>query len=236
MCRKPGDNFSTSNLTPEMIKHVADILKTKIEGLQLFQNVAGLVTVYEKPRFIQTADGARVLAGTDVFPIACDGDTQDETKYTYYIPESEKGGVCFFTEAGPTNFVGEAGPKGKELEYSFTLRFLAWYNLESAAIAQCSYGHVLIPAVIKEFYGWHGNSCDNNLVSTVNVAGVSVLQRQPEIFNPFTFVTNGRERGLFIAPYDYFGLQITGTFILKVGCVDCDNLPTFTGGAVTKRP
>jgi hypothetical protein len=218
-----------------MIKQVADILKQKVDDLQLFPTVAGLVTVFEKPRFISAADGARVQNGTDVFPIACDGDMQDETKYTYYIPESERGGVCFFTEAGPTNFVAEAGPKGNELEYSFTLRFLAWYNLESAAIAQCSYGHILIPAIIKQFHGRHGNTCADSAVSAVHVTGVSVLQKQPEIFNPFTFVANGRERGLFIAPYDYFGLQITGTFILKVGCVDCNDLPTFTPGAITKR-
>jgi hypothetical protein len=218
-----------------MIKQVADILKSKVDDLQLFPTVAGLVTVFEKPRFITGADGSRVQNGTDVFPIACDGDMQDETKYSYYIPESERGGVCFFTEAGPTNFVAEAGAKGGMLEYSFILRFLAWYNLESAAIARCSYDDVIIPVMIKQFYGTHISARVRDSIHAVHVTGVSVLQKQPEIFNPFTFVANGRERGLFIAPYDYFGLQITGTFILKVGCVDCNDLPTFTPGAITKR-
>ena len=39
------------------------------------------------------------------------------------------------------------------------------------------------------------------------------------MFLPFTFATDGDKRGLFIWPYDYFGLQLTGTFVINRNCL-----------------
>jgi len=226
-----------------MIKIVADILQDRIAQLGFFPSsrLAGLVTAFEKPIFTKADNGQNVRTGTLIYPVACGDNPDIESTYQQYVPESEHGAVAFFVETAAVQFQSVVGPKNSELEYSFSLRFLAWMNLKSAGIAQCSYSANVVPVMIKQLHGVHSGDCLVNTpvsdwIKQVNVLEVSQMQKTPDMFGNFSFVALGRERGLFMYPYDYFGLNIAGRFVLKTGCIDCGNLPNIVTGPITKKP
>jgi hypothetical protein len=45
------------------------------------------------------------------------------------------------------------------------------------------------------------------------------LQKSPSVFAPFTFATDPKRQALFMYPYDYFAIQVSGTFIINVNCL-----------------
>jgi hypothetical protein len=226
-----------------MVKIIADILQDRVAQLGFFPSdrLAGLVTAFEKPTFTKADNGQNVRTGTLIYPVACGDNPDVESTYQHYEPQSEKGAVAFFVETAAVQFRESVAPKGNELEYAFSLRFLAWMNLKSAGVAQCSYSANIVPVMIKQLYGVHSGDCLNDTpvadwIKQVHVLEVSQMQKTPEIFGNFSFVQLGRERGLFMHPYDYFGLNISGRFILKTGCIDCDTLPNIVPGPIAKRP
>jgi hypothetical protein len=123
-----------------------------------------------------------VRTGTLIYPVACGDNPDIESTYQHYEPESEKGAVAFFVETGAVTFRDVVGPKNSELEYNFSLRFLAWMNLKSAGVAQCSYSANVVPVMIKQLYGVHSGDCLINTpvadwIKSVHVLDVSQMQK-----------------------------------------------------------
>jgi hypothetical protein len=81
------------------------------------------------------------------------------------------------------------------------------------------------PFVIAQLYGNHtavgkfGGGLEEETFLAIEVTGIRQLTQTPSIFEPFTFARDGVNRHLFTYPYDYFGLQITGTFVVNRNCL-----------------
>lgn len=216
-----------------MTAAIADILKSKLVNLPWIERFAGLVTPATRPLITTGADGVQVVAGYQVCPVACDvnaANCWENGKYKLLEPDSTKTAIAFFTDNGGATFKEIQGPKNAYLVFSFDLKFLCWLNLERIG-QELTYGHCnvsgrLAPLVMKQFYGCHSafgkfdGAAEEEALQSIEVTSLSQYAKTSAIFQPFTFAVEGEKRGLFMYPYDYFGIRIGGTFRVNVKCLE----------------
>ena len=218
-----------------MVAAIADILKYKLTGLDWIERFGGLVSAAAKPNTVQSADGAFVNAGYQYWPVACDVNVErcfeDQAKLKWFVPDSSVSAVAFFTDGGGTVYRGLADvPNRGGLVYQFNLRFLCWLNMKRLGDAitsgECFATDKVVPYVIAKFWEDHSaatvfgaDTPKAKAYRNIEVTAVNQLQRQPSIFNPFTFAQLQDKQALFLWPYDYFGLQVQGTFTLYRHCL-----------------
>lgn len=225
-----------------MLSAIADILKYKLTdstdspALDWIERFGGLVISAAKANTVQSQDGAFVNAGYQYWPVACDVNAEkcfeDFAKLKWFVPDSSLAAVAFFTDGGGTRFLrfDENVPQRGGLVYQFNLRFLCWVNMKRLGDAitsgECYVADKVVPYVIAKFFEAHSAATvfgsgtpKAKAYRNIEVTSVSQLQKQPSIFNPFTFAQLPDKQALFIWPYDYFGLQIQGEFTLHRNCL-----------------
>lgn len=218
-----------------MIAAIADILKFKLTDLDWIERFGGLVVSAAQANTVQSADGAFVNAGYQYWPVACDVNVEkcfeDKRKLKWFVPDSSLAAVAFFVDNGGTNFLRLADvPNRGGLTYQFNLKFLCWLNLkrlgDAIAYGECFASDKVVPYIIAKFWESH-SAADVFGAGTpkamayrdVEVTSVNQLTRSPSLFNPFTFSTLPDKQAMFIWPYDYFGLDVKGTFTLYRHCL-----------------
>jgi hypothetical protein len=182
---------------------------------------------------VHGADRPQVVTGYESFPIACDvnaEDCWDNGRFKLLEPDSSKAAVAFFVDNGGSALTAIEGPKTAFMRISFDIKFLCWVNMQRLGGTivgdGCYVSGRVAPYVIAELYGQHtsedveavfgAGSIEADTFQAVEVTGWRQLKKEPGMFQPFTFANKNE---LFIWPYDYFGLQLTGTFVVNRHCL-----------------
>ena len=215
-----------------MISAIATVLKSKLVNLPWIERFGGLVNVATRPIVAQGADGVSVVTGYQSYPVACDvnqANCWDNGLFKHFEPDSTKTAVAFFTDNGGVALKSVEGPKNARLKMSFDLKFLCWINLArlGSEFTQggCEVSGYIAPYVIAQFWGQHtarglfAGGMEEDIFQEIDVTSVRQLQKTPAMFSPFAFSTDGDKRGLFLYPYDYLGLSVSGTFTININCL-----------------
>lgn len=217
---------------------IADVLKANLENLQWMERFGGLVFPYQVAQFATDVDGKQVIKGYQTYPVACEVNLENcyETgTIMHFEPDSSKSAIGFFVDNGGATLIDVEGPKNAVLKFSFDLKFLCWMNTarlgESITAGLCQPSGRIVPYVVAEMYGEQsaagvfGGGIEESIFYNIEVTRIRELTKTPAMFEPFSFARWGVDRGLFTTPYDYFGLQIQGTFTVNKNC-----LPDFGTG------
>ena len=218
-----------------MVSVIADVLKSKLAALEWIDRFGGLVSNATRPELIPGADGAQVVKGYQSYPVACETSNAacwNDGLYKHFEPDSKKAAIAFFVDNGGTSFKSVQGPKNAGLQFNFDLKFLCWMNTTllgtSITGGGCNPSGRVAPYVTAQLYGYHtavglfAGGIEESIYQAIEVTDIRELTKNPTMFEPFFFAKDGVNRGLFLNPYDYFGLNIKGTFIINKNC-----LPTF---------
>lgn len=215
-----------------MVGAIATVLKSKLDNLPWLDRFGGLVSMATRPVLTQGADGVQVVTGYQVYPVACGVNAAacwENGVYKHFEPDATKGAIAFFVDNGGAIMRGYEGPKNANLIFTFDLKFLCWLNLPRLGFDltdnQCEVSGKLAPYVMAQFWGQHSafgkfeGGVEEGMFLDIEVNSISQFQKNPSVFQPFTFATDGDKRGLFIYPYDYFALRVGGTFRVNVKCL-----------------
>lgn len=215
-----------------MLSPIAHILKSRLEAFQWMERFGGLVIPAVKPEFVTGLDGQQTVKSYQVYPVACEVNMEncwENGQFRHFEPDARKSAIAFFTDNGGCVLRGVEGPKDAHLKFSFDLKFLCWVN--SARLGDditgggCQPSGRLAPYVFGELFGEHSpaglfaGGIEEMIYQAVEVTGIRELPKSPAMFEPFTFAREGLNRNLFIYPYDYFGLAVTGTFVINKNCL-----------------
>ena len=233
-----------------MVAAIADILKAQLSGLDWIERFGGLVIEAKKADTRKADNGDTVTVGWQSWPVACDVNAErcfeDAAKLKWFIPESSLAAVAYFADNGGTSFVGfdEFTPKRGGLIYRFNLKFICWMNMKRLGDAitsgECWAADKLVPYVIAEFFGTAADAATTvfgadtpkaRAYRRIEVTSVTQVQKSPQIFAPFSFWNLPDKQAMFIWPYDYFALQIQGTFVLNRFCLPELYEPPFVADA-----
>lgn len=216
-----------------MTSAIATVLKSRLVNLPWIERFGGLVNVATRPVLAHGADGAQIVTGYQSYPVACDVNQTNCWEgglYKHFEPDSTKAAIAFFVDNGGAIFRSIEGPKNANIVFSFDLKFLCWMNLArlgtGLTLGHCDVAGRLAPLVMAQFIGQHSafgkfdGAQEEHALQDIDVTGLSQYQKNPAIFAPFTFATDGEKRGLFLYPYDYFGIRVQGTFRVNVKCLE----------------
>jgi hypothetical protein len=215
-----------------MISVIADVLKSKLSNLVWIERFGGLVSNAVRPEFIQGADGAQIVKGYQSYPVACNvnaANCWENGKFKHFEPDSSKSAIAFFMDNGGAYVKEVQAPKNASLKFSFDLKFVCWLNTarlgDGITGGGCNPSGRVAPYVVAQFFGEHSavglfeGGVEEDMFTNIEVSGIRQLIKNPSMFAPFSFVADGEKRGLFLYPYDYFGLNITGSFIVNKNCL-----------------
>ena len=215
-----------------MISVIADVLKNKLDNLEWIERFGGLVSNATRPVLKQGADGVQVVTGYQTYPVACGVNLEncwENGRFKHFEPDSTKSAIAFFVDNGGVQLRENFGPKLAWLKFEFDLKFLMWLNNkrlgEAITAGNCLPAGRIAPYVVAQLFGTHtavgvfGGDIEEEIFGQIEVTGVRELRKNPGMFEPFSFASDGDKRGLFIEPYDYFGLQLTGSFVINKNCL-----------------
>lgn len=221
-----------------MVAAIAQILKSQIGSLPWIERYAGLVFAAAKPvkanssAFLGNTDSRNQYRGGLVFPVACDAENVDcwnDDQLKYMTPDSGIASLAFFVDNGGTEFVEFIGPNWTLHRYRFNLRFLFWADARQLDMAACGASGKLAPYITSRLLtrkagglntvGVFGGGMEEETYFNVFVTKIVQPKKEPSLFNPFTFAQTGVDRGIFLPPYDYFALNIQGTFDIPANCL-----------------
>lgn len=216
-----------------MVAAIATVLKDRLSNLPWLERFGGLVNMASRPIIAQGADGVQVVTGYQVAPVACDVNAANcwETgTYKYFEPDATKAAIAFFVDNGGAVFREIQGPKLANIVLTFDLKFLCWLNLprlgEDLTMGHCNISGRLAPLVMSQFWGSHDafgkfeGAQEEHALQDIEVTGISQFIKNPSVFAPFTFATDQRTQAIFLYPYDYFALRVSGTFRVNVKCLE----------------
>ena len=215
-----------------MVSVIADILKASLEDLSWMERFGGLVVPATKPIFKQDLNGVQVKTGEQVYPVACEVNMEDcweSGAFKHFEPDSKKAAIAFFTDNGGCQLLAIEGPKEAYFKFSFDLKFLCWLNTarlgESITGGKCIPAGRVAPYILSQFAGYHtavgkfGGAIEEMVYQAVEVTDIRELPKNASMFEPFSFAREGVDKNHFIYPYDFFGFQVKGTFVINKNCL-----------------
>lgn len=202
-----------------MVAAIAHILKENIGTLPWIRRYGSLVVPVTKPKVLHDAKSGDLKVGADqVYPLSCDANFErcwETGTYKHFEPSDDMESIAFFMDGGGCVLKSVEGPKRQNYIFTFNLKFLCWMNVRKLGFEDCQVTALAVPNVITKLIGTHsaaGTAYEG--YRNIEVTNIREMEKNPSMFMPFTFATEGNRRGIFLFPYDYFGLQITGTFML----------------------
>ncbi len=220
-----------------MVTVIAEILRQKIASLEWVERVGGLVQVAERPIYSTAANLSQTVTGRQAYPVACtvnSADCWENGVYKLLEPDSTKSSVVYFMDRGGVQCLGAEGPKKGAVRYRFDIDMFCWLNLarlgEPITANGCTVSGRIVPYFIEKLMGEHtatglfDGALEEDAFLGVTVLKIDEMRKSPDIFAPFDFQ---KRTELFFTPYDYFGLKISGEFVIPTSC-----LPVFGEGWV----
>jgi len=217
-----------------MTSVIADILKSKLVNLAWIERFGGMVSQATRPIIVKGPDNVDRVTGQQTYPVACGVNMEncwEGNKFKHFEPDSSKSAIAFFTDNGGVEPVELGGPKMAYMVCRLDIKFLMWLNTKrlgtDITAGGCLPSGRLVPFVMAQFYGEQSpvglfdGGVEETMFQGLEVTGIRELVKSPEMFAPFTF-SRPDNRGLFIFPYDYFGLSIRGTFAINRNCMPED--------------
>ena len=215
-----------------MLSVIADVLKNRLTDLPWMERFGGMVSAAHKPLTKPGADGAQVQYGTQVSPVAFGVNAEncwESDRWKYFEPDSSKAAISFFTGNGNWRIKSIEGPKNAWAVIEFDIKFLCWMNTARLGATITAGGENpsdrVTPYVINKFFGAQsvaglfGGGMEEDVFREIEIKGIRGLDKNPSMFEPFSFARDGVNKNLFIYPYDYFGLSISGTFRFNINCL-----------------
>ena len=227
-----------------MVSVIADILMNKLTDFPWINDagrIAGLVQIAQRPDVkVDPSTGEQTIIGYKTAPIACNvnlNDCWDKKLYKTLEPDSGKSVVAFFVDQDGTRFVGNEGERLRFIRFRFGIKLVMWLNLiklgEDVTGNYCQPSGRIAPYIMSKLWGDHSavgmfdGGIEESIFQGIKVTDVTEMPKSTNIFNPFSFATDGDKRALFLYPYDYLGIQIRGEFVVNKDC-----LPEFASGWV----
>lgn len=219
-----------------MVSAIADILKDTLTDLDWIERFGGLVVEAKKATTVTNGDGTAVVTGWQSWPVACDVNAEkcfeNQQKLKWFVPDSSVAAVAYFVDNGGCQSLGfdENTPNRGGLIYRFNLKFVCWMNMKRLGDAitdgECYAADKVVPYVIAAFHNtrtaaqvFGADTVKALAYRRVEVTNVTQLQKTPQLFAPFSFWNLPDKQAMFIWPYDYFALQIQGTFVVNRNCL-----------------
>lgn len=229
-----------------MIAAIAKILNAQIGNLPWIERRAALVAQAQKPSFVTDQDGAQKATGqVQIYPVACDvnqAQCWENGTYKYLIPDTSVASLSFFIDNGGATVKSVEGPKLGLIRFAFDLRFVCWMNVQKLGSTDCNFSAKAVPFVISRLMGSQSpvgvfdGGIEEQIYKNMTVNSIRQMVKTPAIFEPFFFALEGAKRGVFLFPFDYFGLNITGTFDIAKNCLPDLVPPDFTFTDETCKP
>ncbi len=189
-----------------MNEKIANIIKTNIEGLAFVDKIAGLV---RPMRFeIVNPDGSKIIK---VLPVSCDITAEQCTNGNYLdlVPDAKYMSIIYFEDNGTTLMA-----KNDNWTYfNSRLTLVAWLNLKKIN-CECtdSYNIILsMLAILPEF------PIQSDIIREIRIVAVSEVPKTPSIFGKYTY--NEITSQYLVYPYDYFALNISVDYRIKLDCI-----------------
>ncbi len=190
-----------------MNQAIADIIKSKISGLDFIDKIAGLTSV----TYSNIKDGDKTVQ--KAYPIACcvTADDCKEGSYNDLCPDSKYKTVIYFEDGGcKINRV-----EGNFQYWTSTLQLICWINVakilgdDCKSGSQCTLSSHLIAEIIRELPEFPQHIAP---FSHVKIYVDSQNIRSNSIFSKYTY--NEKQTQYLMYPYDYFSLDIKTEFAI----------------------
>lgn len=218
-----------------MVNAIAEIIKSRLSNLTWIERLGGLVVEARRPETRTGENGQQIIVGYQTYPVACDTSAEacwNNGVYKHFEPDSGKAAIAFFTDQAGVSFVRNESPKLAFLVFGFELRLLFWLNLkrlgDGITGGGCNVSGLLAPYVCAQLFGHYptteieavfDDTPNAGVFNFVDVRSIRELPKTPAMFRPFSFADYGDNRALFLYPYDYFGVVISGQFVINKNCL-----------------
>lgn len=190
-----------------MLQDICNLLRDKINTIQYFDLVAGLVQTQEQK--IVSDDGTSVIKR---FPISADVTAEEcqSGPYRDLVPDSSKRGIAYF-EASNIGLSGRRYTFGKA--WNAQVRLVAWINKDYINGGDPgSINAEVIAAAIEAVKVQYTAPPFKN----IRVIPTGVVENSPAIFSAYTY--DNVDTQFLMAPYTYFAVDMQVTFILPEIC------------------
>jgi hypothetical protein len=182
----------------------------KLADTGIYETLAGIANTVTRSDFDENNEPYQ-----KTFPASLQGVNRD---FEILCPDNKKSSVAFF-EGGDITFSDAENPRNTL--FSFTVNFLAWYNLEKMGSGVVETGYLPIGVIIGTMQAINGQF-DNVPFDgcTVEATCTTVSTEQPErIFSRYSFAENS---AIFLAPYSaaVFSVTFKGQFVNKCAPTD----------------
>jgi hypothetical protein len=196
-----------------MNRAIANVLKTKLQGLPLIDKMAGLVQTVEYQQTESDDTGTVQKTIIKKVPVSTDVELTDECIETGdLVPDSSKRGILYFEDGGVMPLASPASYQA----YRSKLRLVSWFNTAVVGVDNSfEVAPMLIALILKKLCELNQTNQGNYL--RLKVALESIPKSNKDIFSPYTYdiYTNG----FLFAPYDYFALDLTVEFMINPDCL-----------------
>lgn len=200
-----------------MTNDIADIIKSKIEGLPFVDRLAGLVKV------LTISEETDLGKKRKSFPVACNvsaSECNNISKLKDLTPDSSKRSVMYFEEFGGTVMTGT---DRNYLLFRSSVRLVCWLNLKKMGLTDCGWSSTAVLSIMKELSSMTQPANYNNKYIQLQVKQINEAEKSPLIFSKYTYDEASNQ--YLIYPYDYFAINITVEFKINANCIDPLEIP-----------
>jgi hypothetical protein len=193
-----------------MNEKIANILKSRLEGLPFVDKLAGLV----RPMRIEViSDGGRA---PKTFPVSSDLSFNDveKGKYKDLIPQSKYNSIIYFEDNGTSLAYRERGRVG----FVGRLNLVGWLNLDKINCLKTGSTEAIL-SILSTFPEGHF-SVDE--LREIRITAVSEVVKSNAIFARYSY--DEIKTQYLLHPFDYFALAINVEYWVKLNCVQPINI------------
>ena len=212
-----------------MLSVIAEVLRDKLSTISWIERTGGLTLVASRPIFTTAANMQSVVSGYENYPVSCTVNLQDcweSGAYKLLEPDGYKSGVAFFMDNGGVEHIGTEGPRNANIRYRFNLKLLCWLNMNrlgsDITADGCNVSGRVVVYFMDKMLGKHsaaglfGGGIEEDAFKWIEVTKVDELKKDIDLFSEFNF---SKRKDFFFWPYDYFGLRLTGEFVINTHCL-----------------
>lgn len=195
-----------------MNRLVASILKSQLAGMPLIEKLAGLVQTHEYQETVFDENGENPRTVVKKIPVSCDMTvgTCDEKDL---VPDNSKKGILYFEDNG----VVSLGKEGQNFRYRSKLRMIVWFNSKWIDGNSCTEASaILINHVVASLSALNTASRQN--LTRLQVSIDNIPRQGKALFAEYTY--DAYNTGYLMAPYEYFGIDISVDFQMHHSCID----------------
>lgn len=192
-----------------MNEKIANILKTRIEGLDFVDKIAGLT----KPITINVTGPENKLV-PKVLPISCDitADQCIKGRYQDLIPQSKYASIIYFEDQGTTMVYKEK----RWVAFNSRLNLVCWMNLQKLAESSvCTTSAQVLLSILNTLPEF---PIGDDIYREITIRSISEAIKSNAIFSKYTY--DEKTTQYLMYPFDYFMLNLSVDYKINLACVE----------------